>query len=78
MWKLIKTIAKKYNVKVIEDAAHALGSQYNKKYIGNLSDFTIFSFQSIKQLTTSDGGMLIFKDKSKIFQNEINYIILNI
>ena len=61
----IKTIAKKYNVKVIEDAAHALGSKYDKKYIGNLSDFTIFSFQSIKQLTTSDGGMLIFKDKSQ-------------
>jgi dTDP-4-amino-4,6-dideoxygalactose transaminase len=60
----IKTIAKKYNAKVIEDAAHALGSKYNKKYIGNLSDFTIFSFQSIKQLTTSDGGMLIFQDKS--------------
>ena len=60
----IKILANKYNVKVIEDAAHALGSRYNNKYIGNLSDFTIFSFQSIKQLTTSDGGMLVFKDKS--------------
>lgn len=60
----ILTIAKKYNVKVIEDAAHALGSKYKNIYIGNLSDFTIFSFQSIKQLTTSDGGMLIIKDKS--------------
>jgi perosamine synthetase len=60
----IKILAKKYNAKVIEDAAHALGSRYNKKYIGSLSDFTIFSFQSIKQLTTSDGGMLVFKDKS--------------
>jgi dTDP-4-amino-4,6-dideoxygalactose transaminase len=60
----IKILANKYNAKVIEDAAHALGSRYNKKYIGNLSDFTIFSFQSIKQLTTSDGGMLVFKDKS--------------
>lgn len=61
----INILAKRYNVKVIEDAAHALGSRYNGSNIGNLSDFTIFSFQSIKQLTTSDGGMLVIKKKSQ-------------
>jgi perosamine synthetase len=61
----IINLSNKYNIKVIEDAAHALGSRYNKYNIGNLSDFTIFSFQSIKQLTTSDGGMLVIKKKSQ-------------
>ena len=61
----IISLSNKYNIKVIEDAAHALGSRYNKYNIGNLSNFTIFSFQSIKQLTTSDGGMLVIKNKSQ-------------
>jgi len=62
----ILEIAKKFNIKVIEDAAHALGSKYNNNYIGNISDFTIFSFQSIKHLTTGDGGMLVIKNKNLI------------
>jgi len=62
----IKRIAKKYNVKVIEDAAQALGGKYDKKNIGTISDFTIFSFQAIKHITTGDGGMLCIKDKKLI------------
>ena len=57
----IGKIAKKYKLIVIEDAAHALGAKYQNKSIGNLSDFTCFSFQAKKQLTTGDGGMLICK-----------------
>jgi dTDP-4-amino-4,6-dideoxygalactose transaminase len=60
----IHEIAKKFNIPVIEDAAHALGAKYKDKYIGNISDFTMFSFQAIKHLTTGDGGMLVFKDQS--------------
>ena len=62
----IKKLAKKYNIKVIEDAAQALGGKYNKKNIGTISDFTIFSFQAIKHITTGDGGMLCIKDKRLI------------
>mgnify|MGYP003950850971 CR=1 FL=1 len=58
----INKIAKKYNVKVIEDAAQALGASYNGKKIGTISDFTIFSFQAIKHITTGDGGMLCIKN----------------
>lgn len=61
--KEINLIAKKNNIKVIEDAAHALGAKYDKKFIGNFSDFTCFSFQAIKHLTTGDGGMLCAKRK---------------
>lgn len=52
----LSAIAKEYNLKVIEDAAHALGATYHGKPIGGISDFTCFSFQAIKHVTTGDGG----------------------
>ena len=58
----IQKIAKKYKIPIIEDAAHALGAKYNGKPIGSISDYTIFSFQAIKHLTTGDGGMLTIKN----------------
>jgi dTDP-4-amino-4,6-dideoxygalactose transaminase len=57
----ILDIAKRRNLFVIEDAAHAVGAYYRGKPIGSLSDCTCFSFQAIKQITTVDGGMLIVK-----------------
>jgi perosamine synthetase len=59
----IKKISTKYKIPIIEDAAHALGAKYNNRKIGSISDFTIFSFQAIKHITTGDGGMLCFKNK---------------
>lgn len=60
----IKEISKKYNVPVIEDAAHALGAKYNGKRTGNHFPFTVYSFQAIKHLTTIDGGALQILDKA--------------
>lgn len=54
----INELAKEYNLKVIEDAAHALGSKYKGKFIGNHSDYVAFSFQAIKHITTGDGGAI--------------------
>ena len=51
-------IAKRYNLKIIEDAAHALPSLYKGKIVGNLpSDITCFSFYATKTLSTGEGGM---------------------
>ena len=59
----ILEIAKEHNLLVIEDAAHALGAKYKGKLIGNVGDFTCFSFQAIKQITSGDGGLLTVSKK---------------
>jgi dTDP-4-amino-4,6-dideoxygalactose transaminase len=58
----INTIAAEHGIKVIEDAAHALGAKYKEKLIGSHSDFVCFSFQAIKHLTTVDGGAITSKN----------------
>jgi len=60
----INKIAKERDIKVIEDAAHALGATYKDKKIGNHSDFVIFSLQAIKHISTIDGGLLLCKKES--------------
>lgn len=54
----IMDIAKRHKLFVIEDAAHAIESEYNGKKIGNIGDFTSFSFYATKNITTGEGGML--------------------
>lgn len=49
-------------VPIIEDGAHALGAKYAGRPIGNYCDYTMFSLQAIKHITTIDGGMLICHD----------------
>lgn len=53
-------ISEEFNVPIIEDTAHALGSKYKGKMVGSNSRFTCYSFQAIKHLTTVDGGAISF------------------
>jgi perosamine synthetase len=62
----LKSISVEYNLPLIEDAAHALGATFEGKSIGSISDYTVFSFQAIKHITTGDGGMLMIKDPKKV------------
>ena len=66
----LQNIADKWSIPIIEDAAHAVGAKYKGSNIGSISDFTMFSFQAIKHITTGDGGMLIVKNKELIDQAE--------
>jgi perosamine synthetase len=54
----IHAIARKHDLLVIEDAAHAVGATYGGRSIGRISPFTCFSLQAIKHITSGDGGML--------------------
>ena len=60
---IISSLAQKYNIKVIEDAAHSIESYYKGKKIGSISDMTCFSFYATKNLVTGEGGMVTTNDK---------------
>ena len=62
---LISAIAKKYDIKLIEDAAEALGSSYKGQQCGTIGDFGILSFNGNKIITTSGGGALVCKNEEE-------------
>lgn len=56
-------LAQRYNLRVIEDAAHALPTRYRGQLIGSLaSDATVYSFYATKTITTGEGGMIVTRD----------------
>ena len=61
MTKIVK-ICKKYNIKIVEDAAGALGSYYKTKHAGTISDYGIISFNGNKIVTTGMGGAIFLKN----------------
>lgn len=59
----ILALARKYNLKVVEDAAHSLPTTCNGQLIGSLdSDATVYSFYATKTITTGEGGMIVTRD----------------
>jgi dTDP-4-amino-4,6-dideoxygalactose transaminase len=58
-------IANKHNLRVVEDAAQALGSRWNGKPIGSFGDFVSFSFQANKNITTGEGGCLVLNNQEE-------------
>jgi perosamine synthetase len=58
-WKKISTIAKKHNLKIIEDSCEALGAEYYGKKCGNFGDAAVFAFYPNKQITTGEGGVIV-------------------
>ena len=59
---VILGIAKKHKLTVIEDACEALGAEYNGKKVGSLGDCGVFAFYPNKQITTSEGGVIVTND----------------
>jgi dTDP-4-amino-4,6-dideoxygalactose transaminase len=60
----IFALAREFNLTVIEDAAHAAGTEYKGKRIGSLDSISIFSFHPNKNITTGEGGMVCTMDEN--------------
>jgi dTDP-4-amino-4,6-dideoxygalactose transaminase len=56
-------IAKKHGLRVIEDAAHAIGTEYKGRRIGSFGDIQVFSFHPNKNMTTGEGGCVATRDE---------------
>ncbi|AUM96497.1 TPA: DegT/DnrJ/EryC1/StrS family aminotransferase [Clostridium botulinum] len=71
----IEEIAKKYNLKVIYDAAHAFGITVNGISVANFGDASMFSFHATKVFNTIEGGAVTYKDKelSKVLHSIRNF-----
>ncbi|MBN2653483.1 MAG: DegT/DnrJ/EryC1/StrS family aminotransferase [Spirochaetales bacterium] len=61
MEKIIE-ISRKYNIPVVEDAAHAFPARYKESYLGALSDIGVYSFYATKTITTGEGGLVVTRD----------------
>lgn len=68
----IEDVAKKYNLKVIYDAAHTFGVTVNGVGVGNFGDASMFSFHATKVFNTIEGGAVTFKDEE--FEQKLNAV----
>lgn len=59
----IRAICKEYNLILIEDAAHSIGTKYNGKGVGSIADMTTFSFHPVKTVTSGEGGAVTTNDE---------------
>jgi len=58
-WDRFEEIGKKYNLRLIEDSAEALGAEYKGKRAGSLGEVGVFAFYPNKQITTGEGGVIV-------------------
>jgi|SRR3989344_2276386 len=64
-------LAKRHKLKVVQDSAHAVETEYKGKKVAALGDFACFSFHAIKNLTTAEGGMLTMNDAAHAKQSRV-------
>lgn len=69
----LKKIAEKYNLKLIEDAAQAVGASWEHMKVGAIGDVGTFSFQSSKNINSGEGGMVVTNSK-EIWENVWSYV----
>lgn len=65
-------IARKHNIKIIEDCAQACGATYKGRKVGSIGDVSCFSFQQNKIMSTGDGGLLLTSDP-KVFERAARF-----
>lgn len=77
-YKAIKELCDKHNLKLILDAAHMAGTKINNIHVGINADVAIFSFQSVKNMPTADGGMICFQNKDyDVLARKLSWLGIN-
>ncbi len=81
MQKILK-IAKKFNLRIIEDAAQSPGVKYKNKYLGTFGDIGVYSLTETKNITCGEGGLLVtnnknFAKRSRLLRNHGEGVIPN-
>lgn len=61
-WDALRSIARRHNLALVDDACHALGAVYRNTRVGTLADISVFSFHPVKHITTGEGGMAVTND----------------
>ena len=69
----LMAIARKYNVLLVEDCAHAAGAEYKGRRTGSLGDIGVFSFHQQKNITTLGEGGLITTSNKKLYESMLSY-----
>jgi dTDP-4-amino-4,6-dideoxygalactose transaminase len=69
--KKIKMIARKHNLFIVEDAAHAIGVKYYDRMLGNWGDAGVFSFHGTKNICSGEGGVVLTNRKDIVDKMEI-------
>jgi len=67
----IMPLAKKHNLKIIEDNAQSIGAKYKNKYLGTIGDIGVFSFNVHKSLQCGEGGVLVTDNKKLAFRAQL-------
>ena len=62
-WDRLQEIAKKHNLKLIEDSAEAIGAEYKGRKAGSFGDAAVFAFYPNKQMTTGEGGVVVTSEE---------------
>ncbi len=74
----VRRICTEHNVPLILDASHMMGTYYDNRHVGTEADYTVFSFQSVKNLPTADSGMLVCKSISDdILARHLSWLGIN-
>lgn len=68
----IRKLADKYNLVVIQDAAHSLGASFRGRRVGSIADMTMFSFHPVKHITTGEGG-IITTDSFEYYERLVSF-----
>ncbi len=74
----IQALCNQYNIPLILDASHMMGTYYNKNHVGREANYAIFSFQAVKNLPTADSGMIVCKEEhDDILARRLSWLGIN-